>query len=84
MGNTLSVRDLCERYSVSENTVLGWIRSGELRAINVGRRPGAGKPRWRIKSEALAAFEALRTPNPPAPRARRQKKRPGDVIEFYK
>jgi excisionase family DNA binding protein len=80
---TLSVRDLCERYGVSEHTVLGWIRSGELRAINVGRRLGAKKPRWRITPEALEAFEILRTQTSPPPRARRRN-RPADVIEFYK
>jgi excisionase family DNA binding protein len=71
------------RYGVSVHTVLSWIATGELRAVNVGRRPGAKKPRWRIPEEALAAFEAASTPTPPAPRTRR-KKRPADVIEFYK
>jgi excisionase family DNA binding protein len=82
MSSTLSVRDLCERYGVSEHTVLGWIRSGELRAVNVGRRVGAKKPRWRITQEALDAFELLRTPTPPPPRMRRRR-RPGEVIQFY-
>ena len=35
---------LCERYSVAEHTVLGWIRSGELKAINVGREPAPENP----------------------------------------
>ena len=82
MSSTLSVRDLCERYGVTETTALTWIRTGELRAINVGRRSGAKKPRWRVTEEALAAFEALRTPTPPVPRGRRRKP-PDDVIEFY-
>lgn len=83
MSSTLSVRDLVARYGVSEHTVLSWISSGELRAFSVGRKLGAKKPRWRVTQEALEAFEALRTPTPPAPRTRR-KKRPADVIEFYK
>jgi excisionase family DNA binding protein len=83
MSSTLSVRDLCERYGVGEHTVLSWINHGELRAVNVGRHLGAKKPRWRITQEALAAFELARTPTPPQPRARRRK-RPADVIEFYK
>ncbi|MBI1913226.1 MAG: hypothetical protein HYS12_00455 [Planctomycetes bacterium] len=64
------------------HTVLGWIQSGELRAINVGRKPGAKKPRWRISEEALKAFELARTPVPPPARMRR-KKQPTDVIQFY-
>jgi excisionase family DNA binding protein len=81
MSSTLSVRDLCERYGVGEHTVLGWIASGELKAVNVGRRLGAKKPRWRITQQALDAFEVIRTPTPPAPRTRRRK--PAGVIEFY-
>ena len=83
MSSTLSVGDLCERYAVSEHTVLGWIRSGELRAINVGRRLGSKKPRWRITQEALEAFEQLRTPTPPLPRTKRRKRAPEAVL-FYK
>ena len=82
MSNTLSVRDLCERYAVTEHTVLGWIRTGELRAVNVGRN-SARKPRWRITQESMAAFEQLRTPTPPLPRTQRRKRAP-EVIQFYK
>jgi excisionase family DNA binding protein len=83
MSSTFTVRDLCERYGVGEHTVLGWIRSGELQAINVGRRPDGKKPRWRITLEALEAFELARTHTPPPPRMK-CRKRPADVIEFYK
>lgn len=84
MGDrALTVRDVCDRYGVTEHTVLGWIRSGELKAINVGRRVGARKPRWRITAEALAAFEQLRTVTPPPRRTQRPRPGPG-VIEFYK
>jgi excisionase family DNA binding protein len=58
-----TVRELCERYGVTVTTVLEWIRRRELTAINVGRRPGARKPRWRITQEALDAFEQRRTPS---------------------
>jgi excisionase family DNA binding protein len=80
---THTVKDLTERYGVSEHTVLGWISRGELRAINVGRRPGAKRPRWRITDEALQAFEMARTPTPPPPRMRRRKRPAEDVIQFY-
>jgi len=78
---TYSVKQICERYSVGEHTVLGWIRRGELRAIDVSRTPG-GKPRWRITPEALEAFELSRTAEPTPPR-RRRKKKPADVVEFF-
>lgn len=78
---TYGVKDLCERYGVGEHTVLGWIRRGELRAIDVSRKAG-GRPKWRITAEALAAFEIARTPTPPAP-TKRRKRRSSGVIEFY-
>lgn len=78
-----TIADLVNRYGVTEHTVLGWIRSGELKAVNVGRTPEARKPRWRITQAALDAFEAMRTPTAPMPRMAR-KRRAADVIEFYK
>ena len=79
---TLTVKELAERYGVTGHTVLRWIASGELRAINVGRRPGGKKPRWRITAEALETFELIRSHSPPPPRTRR-KKRQTEVTEFY-
>jgi excisionase family DNA binding protein len=72
-SRALTVRDICDRYGVNEHTVLTWIRNGELRAVNVGRKLGSQKPRWRITTEALQAFEAMRTPQPLPPRTRRRK-----------
>ncbi|MHC4405429.1 MAG: helix-turn-helix domain-containing protein [Planctomycetota bacterium] len=81
MTSTYTVRDLCDRYGVGEHTILGWIRSGELQAIDVSRNRG-GKPRWRITKEALEAFELVRTHSPPPPRTRRRKQ-PPEIVEFY-
>jgi hypothetical protein len=79
---TFTVRDISGRYAVSVHTVLAWIANGQLRAVNVSRRLGAKKPRWRVTQQALEQFEFTRTATPPPPRARR-KKQPADVIEFY-
>ena len=57
----LTVRDICKRYGVTVHTVLGWIRSGQLSAVNVGRHPDNKKPRWRIPEPALEKFERTRT-----------------------
>jgi excisionase family DNA binding protein len=78
---THTVKQVAERYGVGQQTVLGWIARGELRAVNVSRRLG-GRPRWRVTKEALEAFELLRTPTPPPPRKRRRKRDP-EVVEFY-
>jgi Helix-turn-helix domain len=58
---TYGVKDLCDRFNVGEHTVLGWIRRGELQAINVARKP-TGRPKWRVTPEAIAAFELNRCP----------------------
>lgn len=78
---TFSVKDLCERFAVGEHTILGWIKRGELKAIDVSRKQG-GRPKWRIKEEALVAFEQQRTPMPMLPQKRRRKQS-NTVIEFY-
>jgi excisionase family DNA binding protein len=78
-----TVQDIQKRYGVTDHTVLEWIDSGELKAINVGRRSGKKKPRWRISEKALADFEQLRTPTPTATTPRSRKRRTADVIEFY-
>lgn len=78
----LTIREVAERFAVGERTVIGWIRSGELRAVNCGRRPGSKKPRWRMTAESLAAFELCRTHTPPPPRTRRRKQS-AEAIQFY-
>ena len=80
--SALTVREVAQRYGVGEHTVLGWIRSGQLRAINVGRNIAAKKPRWRITAEALETFELVRLHTSPQP-GRRQRKRQAEVVEFY-
>ena len=78
---TYTVQKIAERYAVGEHTVLRWIRTGDLRAIDVSRNSG-GKPRWRVTQESLQAFEALRT-GTPAPATKRRRRQAQDVIAFY-
>lgn len=80
---TLSVKQLQKKYGVGEHTVLGWIRTGELRAINVSRS-GSSRPKWRISEEALKAFEEHRSAvKQPQPHVHR-KRSTDDVTEFIK
>jgi hypothetical protein len=73
--------DIARRYGVSAEKVMVWIRSGELRAINVATRRG-GRPRWRIDHADLLAFESRRAAVPAIPQPRRRRK-PVDVIEYF-
>jgi hypothetical protein len=69
---------------VSADKVLGWIYSGELRAVNVAARRG-GRPRWRIDVADLALFEQAReaVPEPAAARTPRRRGQAAGVIEYF-
>ena len=67
MGNTLTVKDICIRFGVGEHTVLHWLKSGQLRGLNVGRDPGKKKCRWRVTQQDLESFILTRTATPPPP-----------------
>ena len=71
---TMTVKQVADEYGVSQHCVLAWIASGDLHAVNVGRAADGRRPRWRIRKEALEAFDAARTPAPPPVRTRRRKK----------
>jgi hypothetical protein len=76
-----SVQDIAAHYGVTIPTVLTWVHTGELQALNVSRSARSKKPRWRITAAALEAFEQLRTITAVPPRPRRR--RSSDVIRFY-
>jgi excisionase family DNA binding protein len=78
---SLTVQEVADRYGVSQHVILYWIRTHELSAVNVCRRAGAKRPTWRITEQALAEFEARRTPTPTAPRRRKAKAE--GVVAFY-
>jgi excisionase family DNA binding protein len=73
--------EVAARYGVGRDKVLGWIKSGELRAINAAAKPG-GRPRYLIDQEDLVLFEQRRAVGiPPAPT--RPMRRGMSVIEFF-
>lgn len=78
----LTVAEIGKRYAVGPKKVLHWIRSGELKAINVGH--GQQQPRWRITPEAIEEFELMRTYTPTNPTKKRRKQSSDDeVIRLY-
>lgn len=79
---TYQVKDIRERYGVSEQTVLKWIHSGELKAIDVSPQRKT-RPKWRISEDALKAFEQLRECTVPPPAPIRRKKRPTTGKVYY-
>jgi len=67
----LTPPEVAKRYGVSPDTVRGWIASGVLRAVNVGK---GKRPRYRVPVDALKDFDAKRLPKivvaPSVPRRR--------------
>ena len=81
-GQYLTPPTLARRFGVDVKKVIGWIRSGELRAVNLATTT-SGRPRYRISPADLALFEAARsaTPQPKISRIRRRKD--PNYIEYF-
>jgi transposase len=80
---TFTIKQLCERYRAGEHTVLGWIRTGELKAINIAKNIGGSRPTWRVTQDAVEAFERLRSSAPEPKRKGNRRRETVDVIDRY-
>ena len=77
-----SANQVARRLGVSHAKVVGWIKRGELAAVNLANDP-AGPPRWRIMPADLEAFLDGRRATPaPKPRPRRRRPR-APQKEYY-
>ena len=77
----LTPPQIAERYGVSSEKVIAWIKAGELRAFNAATS-ATGRPRWLIDEADLAAFEMRRAAQPRPPTTPRRRKASA-VIEFF-
>lgn len=73
-------QEVADLLGVSTETVLGWIRRGELVATNVSRNRTSKRPSYRISDSSLEMFEKSRQPEPQTKPQRR--KRDPNVIQF--
>ena len=55
--------EVAKRLRVSSDKVLGWIRRGELRPVNVSNRI---RQQYRVSQEDLDAFQKAREVQPPS------------------
>ena len=78
----LSPSDIAVSRGINVLKVLTWIKSGELKAVNVATCAGR-LPRWRISPADLEAFDAARAAVPQAPVTRRARRKAGHVVEFF-
>jgi hypothetical protein len=78
-GAALTVREVATRYRVAKDRVRGWLRSGELRGLNVAAQ--GARPRFVVTAAALAEFEDRHQVGP-APRSPRRRKKTS-AIDFF-
>lgn len=82
----LTVQECCERLGLrNPHSILNWISTGELRAINISAKTGIGhRPTWRIPADALIEFIEKRSQKLPmkAVRQKKRKQREGFVRYF--
>jgi hypothetical protein len=75
---------LAKRFGVAPEKIIGWIRRGELAAINLAAAPG-GRPRYRVSLAEVLGFERRRAVIPRSattPRPRRRRRSP-HVVDFF-
>src|SRR5947209_3307408 len=62
----LTVPKFAKLFCIGETKVIGWIRAGKLRAVNVATDL-CGRPRFVILPDAVAEFQRQRDPTGPQP-----------------
>lgn len=79
---TLTPPELAALWGISPHRVLQFIRSGELRAINLASRRG-GRPRYAIPLDAKLQFEQSRQAVPDEKPAPARSKKDPNVREYF-
>ncbi len=81
----VSVPYFAKEWGISTAKIIGWIRAGELRAINVAEGPKK-RPRYLIDRADIEAFERARTVVPDgglSTTAKLRRRAAGNVTEFF-
>jgi hypothetical protein len=73
--------EIARQYRCDVHRVIGWIKRGELQAINVG--DGARRPRWRISPQAVADFEVRRAGGPALKVSRVRRRKDRTIHEYF-
>ena len=82
VSKMLTPPEAAKRLGVSPQTVIWWIRAGELPAINIGRR-SARRPRFRITEDDFERFLEGRRVQPATKPARRRRAARSQSIPDY-
>ncbi|MEX2214006.1 MAG: helix-turn-helix domain-containing protein [Phycisphaeraceae bacterium] len=81
MQDALTPPQVAEALGVNPTKIIDFIRSGELRAVNLARRESR-RPRWRILRTDLETFIAGRSSQRPMP-AKRVRRRDMTAPDRY-
>jgi len=76
-----SVADLARRWRIGRDKVRGFIRRGEIVAVNFSTVL-SGKPQWRVMPEEASRFEQRRSSAAPVKTAPRRRQ-PAGATDFY-
>jgi excisionase family DNA binding protein len=71
-----SVQDSATRLKVDDETILSWIHSGELPAVNITKKPNGKRPTWRIPARELGLVLLKRSNSKPTVATPKIEKRP--------
>ena len=83
LQSKLTPPQLAKRWGVSADKIVGFIKSGELRAIDVSSNRGSVRPRYLIDQRDIEAFEASRAVVAPTPKPKRRRRRRDPAIKEY-
>ncbi len=79
----ISPPTLAKMWGVSADKIVGFIRSGELKAIDVSSDRESVRPRYLIDRADIEAFELSRAVVAPAPKPKRRRRRRDPAIREY-
>lgn len=71
-----------ERLGCKSETVIGLIRSGELRAFDISKKT-ATRPRYRISMDAIIEFENNRSGKEEVTKKQRRTKKQSSVVNYF-
>lgn len=74
--------ELAKQLGIEPAKVIGWIKSGELRAVNLATKQSR-RPRWKISPDSFEEFTRPRESKAVIKPPRRQRRQTSGVIDFY-
>ena len=79
---SFTVEEVAKIEAVHAETVLLWIRAGELRAHNASANPKSRKPRWRVTDADPTAFRLSRQNGTKEQTTPRRKRSAGEIPNY--